>query len=600
MKNILPLLLALLLTGGCVSEASHDSGSLSLGLRDSVSGWFHVRILDGAPHGNARVVFETGCIDAKSRTYELNNIPAGENRWVVIESFGSAQCTPDSRAEVGYRGEVSITGGNDAPYFHVPIFEQGASTAFPVDLNISASVAEAVDFCDSDEQCAQFSDQHVCFDGQSPTYWCVPSCDADADCTDYHPGATCEGDVGWCTLSSPFPLNLGAPRAFGHATATGDGSVAFIGGFGSRADGRLVANQSLVEVFDVELGLFTKPEIAGLNGWRAGLSGLATLSDGRIVVVGGARSAELRAEGTGPGVHLTLGDLTEDDCTGDACVPNIRNEMVVIDLADGTAAVHDLPLPVAMPTVLSLGKGRLLIAGGVAPKFSGIGEPPVAGGNVATARAFLVTLGDDVEIRDLGKMTTPRMGASARCQSASCSSILVIGGNTSGASAEVISFSGDDVIFVPVALNDLPATVHGAEICNGDLVGGSDTFLGAGPLKLGSLDVVDGNWSHTAFEGGDVMPASVMAAVTLTKKGDCWVAGGIRANGTVSAAAHLITDDAVHPKTLAMSRARFAGMAAQIGTGLLADGIIFAGGLRLNADIEGGLEWVRGAEILLP
>jgi hypothetical protein len=602
MRVLLSLLAMSLLPMGCADGApADDSGSLVLGLQDSVSGWFHVKIYEEAPAfpgDNPKVVFETGCIDAKSRTYELNNIPTGDDLVVEIASFGSAECSPESQAEIGYRGLVDISSGKKAPYYHVPIFEHGASTAFPEDINISASVAEAIDFCDSDSQCADFSSKHVCYDGQSPAYWCVPSCETKADCEGYHPRATCDVETRWCVLRSPYPLNLASPRAMGHATTLKNGSVAFLAGFGSTANGRFVANSQVVETFDVATGLFRKDDIAGLDGWSAAMTGLATLPDGRAILVGGVRSAKMgyqvKADGS---VDITVGDLTEKDCSTEPCLPNIRNELVVIDLESRKASIHEMPLPVASPTVLSLGKGRVLIAGGIAPAFGGIGGAPAATGNVATDRVWIAQIGSGTEvvIKEVGTMTVPRLGAAALCQNDACDSVLLIGGNREGSVAEVMSLSGEEPLFIPVAIQGLPQKIGGPSVCNGDLVGGT-----APGLKTMSLDPVDGNWTSAPLENGDVATA-LLSATAVTASGDCWVVGGL-ANGEATGLAFRVSGDAVAPKTYTAESARFGAMAAQIGAGLLDEGLLFAGGFRLaptDGD-SGSLEWVRGAEVLLP
>jgi len=600
MRMLISLLTVCLLPIGCADqEALDDTGSITLGLRDSVSGWFHVKIYEAAPtstNSSPDVVFETGCIDAKSQTYELNNIPAGKDLVVEIASFGSAECTAESRAEVGYRGHVDIPKGKNAPYFHVPLFEQGASTAFPEDINISASIAEPIDFCDNDSQCAEFSDNHVCYDGQSPNYWCVPSCSEDADCQGYHSGATCDGETSWCVLRSPYPLNLASPRAMGHATTLKDGSVAFIGGFGSQVDGRMIANDQVVETFDVATGLFHKIDVEGLDGWAAAMSGMAALPDGRIALVGGVRSADLGYELTTNGsVSLRFGDLAEKDCSSDPCLPNIRNELVVLDMSQNKATVNEMPIPVASPTVLSLGKGKLLVAGGFAPSFGGLGGNSGSTGNLATDRVWIVQVESNskISVEEVGTMTVPRVGAAALCQNASCDSVLILGGNREGSVAEVMSMSDGEVIFIPVTIEGLPSKIAGPVLCGGNLVGGQ----GVSPM---SMDPVDGNWTAEMLENGD-FDLGLLSATAVSASGDCWVVGGL-AEGTASDLAFRVSGDAVAPKTYSATRGRIGAMAAQIGSGLLDGGLLFGGGVTLGESTgnSGTLEWVRGAEIILP
>lgn len=600
MRGYLAYLTTVLFTLSACSDAgtSTDTGSISLGLRDSISGWFYVKIYEKAPtkeNMSPNVVFETGCIDAKSQTYELNNIPAGDDFVVEISSFGSAECSEESQVEVGYRGRVDIPDGKTAPYYHVPLFEVGASTAFPEDINISASVAEPIDFCDSDDQCAEFSENHVCFDGQSPSYWCVPACSENADCGEFHPQATCDTATNWCVLRSPYPLNLASPRALGHATTLVDGSVAFVGGFGSKRESRMVAAEQAVEVFDVKTGLFEKRTLEGLDDWVAGMSGATKLPDGRMVVVGGVRTAQIGyADGPGGKLRLTFNDLAEKDCSSDPCLPNIRKEIVVMNLEEGTAVVSDLPIPLAAPTVLALGNGKVLVAGGYAPSFGGLGGDG-GGGNEVTDRAWLVEVdpAGQISLSELGTMTVPRVGAAAMCQTNSCDNVLIVGGNQEGSVAEVMTASDDEVVFVPVSIEGLPPKLHNPILCESTLVAGS----GAKPVQLVAEE---GNWTAVALENSDFDLPQLPATAT-SASGDCWVVGGLTGSD-VSGQTFWTTGEAVAPNTYEMKRARFGAMAAPIASGLLDGGLIFGGGLTLAPGDEntGDLVLVRGAEIILP
>ena len=95
---------------GCADASDSETGSLQLALRDGVGGWLRLRIFPDYP-GEAlegATSFDTKCLDAQSRTYELSNINAGENQWVVIEAFDSQDCSDESRVELGYRGAIDI------------------------------------------------------------------------------------------------------------------------------------------------------------------------------------------------------------------------------------------------------------------------------------------------------------------------------------------------------------------------------------------------------------------------------------------------------------------------------------------------------------
>ena len=381
----------------------------------------------------------------------------------------------------------------------------------------------------------------------------------------------------------------------GHAATLKDGSVAFLGGFGSKFNGRMIAAKQAVEVFDVATGLFHKKELTGLDGWAAAMSGMAKLPDGRIVLVGGVRSAELGYKVAGNGaVSITASDLAAKDCTSDPCLPNIRNELVVLDIEKGKATVSQLPIPVAASTVLSLGQGKILVAGGLAPSFGGLGGD-TNDENLATDRVWIVQVASDSSItaEEVGTMTVPRVGAAALCQNSACDSVLILGGNREGSVAEVMSTEGDAAIFVPVKIDGLPGTLANPTICGGALVAGQ----GISPM---TLEPVDGNWTAEMLENGD-FDLTQLSATATSASGDCWVVGGLAAGGPTGLAFR-VSGGAVAPKQYEASRARFGAMAAPIGSGLLEGGLLFGGGVELGEPDgdTGSLEWVRGAEIILP
>ncbi len=588
---------------GCAAPSEPHTGTFRLGLRDDISGWFRLRIYDSQPDEalNGSVIFDTGCIDARSRTYELTGIPSGTDRWVAIEAFGSVQCSPDTRTEVGIRGGVVIPEGAAGPYYHVSMLTVGGVSALPEDLNLSAAVATQVDFCDSDAQCAQFSDTHRCFDGQKPTYWCVPSCSSNADCTAMHPKAQCEVSTGWCFLRSPYPLNLSEPRAFGFSTTRSDGAVAFVGGFGQIAASALRPGATYAEVFDPSTGVFAKLDTPALDGHGAGLSGFAPLGDDRVVAAGGVLTALATWQGEGGSFSFSFGDLSADDCSGlsgSGCVPNLSHDLIVLDLMTGAAAVSELPIPLVQPAVTSLGGGRFLLLGGLATAASGAGVE-------ASDRAWLCTASDDqtATCTEAGPMKAARAGAATTCLDPACGQVLVFGGAAQGKPvAEVATVDGDTVSFAQLTATGLPQRVYAPQLCGLRLAAGSTKGSGPSAFNPVGLVVSDGAVSAAPLSNVAIDGLPLWPAVASLPDGDCWIFGGLNQQGRPSDVAFRFTADTVDPSTFTLWRGRFGAMAGAVTAGPLKGAVLVGGGLALagSPNGAGGVDLVRGAEVLLP
>jgi hypothetical protein len=587
------------LLGGCADPAGPGTGTLTLGLRAGVGGWFQLRILDSQPDAALAggVVFDTGCIDAKSRTYELSNIPAGIGRWVAIESFGDASCSRDGRSEVGYRGHVDIPAGGVSPYYHVPIYEVGGVTPLPEDINISAAVAAPIDFCDADAQCASHGAEFKCFDGQRPTYWCVPGCTLDADCADFHPRAECQAGTGWCVLNSPFPLNLSEPRAMGAAASLSDGSVAFVGGFGEFSGGKLRLGSTAVERFDAGLGLFVKPAITGLGTWNSALGGFVDLGGDRVVMVGGLRTTALAWSGDGDAFQLQFSGTSDQDCSGASCVPNLLTDIAVIDLAGGRAKLSTYPLPVARASLVRLNASTFLAAGGTAANVAGDGV-------IISDRAYLCVVAADLGVtcQEVDPLAVARTGAAATCVDAACTTVLFAGGAFSGQSPfEVARIDGGSVTFEALAAPATLTTLAQPMLCGLRLVSGQRVGAASRGLPPVELALTGSQLAANPLASDAVTALPLLPAVATLPNGDCWVSGGIDAAGATSPVAFHVTGASVLPGTLALTRGRFGAVAAAVAQGPLAGAVLVAGGVRLTGAAQAGtVDLVRGVEVVFP
>ena len=574
--------LGLLGGAGCGSEPQEPLGHIAFALDDGLGGWFRLRIFAGAPAADlgGELVFDTGCVEAISRTYELTNIPVGAGRSVVFEGFNSATCESGARVGMGFRGDVEIA-QSTRPYYHIPMVLDGEVSALPEDLNLSAAVAEPIDFCDADTDCdaAVGGPSPICYDGSKPEYWCVPSCIQDADCGALHPRASCDTAAGWCMLYSPFPLNLSEPRALGKAVTLASGSVAFIGGAGAIEGGRLVPTQHLVEVFDQAKGLFVAAAAEGVSDWPAGLFGFGALGGDRFALVGGVSSLALAWDGARAGL-ATAGNSWDEI---------LRGDLIVVDPVAGKAASSPLTRPVAQPTVVPLGSNQLLVAGGAAGEVF-----------APTRDAWICTVGDDLVAGCEGivPMNVARIGAAGACLDADCKRVLIVGGADSAPIAEVLDRTGDVPVFRPLAVEGLTGVVYDPILCGMDLVSASRSRGAASDIPAFGLEVSEDGLTARPDASGRVAP--YLAAAVPGAGGECFVGGGLLKNNGVTDQVLRGKDGALTAPGWNLERARFGAAAAAVGAGPLAGRVLFAGGLTVPDLASPGLVLVRGAEVLTP
>lgn len=569
--------LALALVGsGCDKAAQDDGyGTLELAVLDGSGGWFRLRVFSGPVDDDlsGAVLFDTGCVEAISRTYELTNVPVGAGRSVYFEGFTTAQCSEDTRIEVGYRGDVVVTQGQ-RPYHHIPVYVSGQVTPLPEDLNLSAAVATSIDFCDADDDCG--AGGSVCYDGARPDYWCVPTCLADADCATIHPAATCDVGAGWCMLYSPYPLNLSEPRAMGAAATLSDGSVAFIGGYGAIEGGALTRTEHLVEIFDRGTGLFRGAPAAGVDSWAGGLFGFVDLGGDRFAMVGGAEGLRLEWDADANALRSSGVDMAS----------SLSDQIVVVAPLAGQAVASTLARPLARPAVVSLGAGELLVAGGV-----GADRLPQRDAWICAVAADL-----SVSCEATAPLNVARAGAAAACLDDACEQVLVLGGAGSGAVAELFERSADSPAFVPLA-GGLDRPIWDPVLCGTDLVGGSTRRGGPSGLTGHALSV-DGTTLIATPMGATAAP--LLGAVARTS-GGCYLGGGVTSEGAgATGVVSTLGDELSAPAGWTLSRGRFGAAGAVVGQGPLAGMALFGGGLTVADSTTGALALVRGVEVLAP
>jgi len=573
-----------LVTAGAFASGACDSGDEVGHARFALAtdaAFFRLRIFETTPASlDAKSLFDTGCLQQQSRTYELSNIPLGAGYTVVYEGFSAFGCDATSAVSLGYRGGVtiaSVPAGQEPAYYHIQIYPKGDVATLPEEINLSASVARAVDFCDSADDCGA---SEACYDAGKPEYWCVPSCTTDADCRSIHVRANCDVEAGWCTLRSPFPLNMSEPRAFGAAATLSDGDVLLIGGLRQDGVGSLLPTMYPLERFDAQSGLFVAATASGAPA-IGGEFGFAVLAPDRFVTVGGFIKA-----------RLTWSDNGIELSTESA---GVSADVTIWDAAQGTARSSALSRSVARAAVVRIAADRFLVVGGLVVSGPGL---------EATRATTLCTVSEGAPVCEPGPtMQHPRQGAVGTCLDATCNQVLVLGGNPGGSLSEVIDLATSTS--TALTTSGLSEKLFGPVLCGLDVVAGSTELARSQPFAPVRLSVADATLTATPIANAPL--STYLAAVsgvdaTFGARPECYVAGGlVGGDGVQTTTGRIGRSDgsgALAGLVPMLGRPRFGGVAARIGGGVLGGRVLFAGGVALDGD--GPVSVVRGAEVLTP
>lgn len=582
MKRLLLLTLALV---ACDGES--EPGRLNLGLDDG-SPFFRLRIFEATPDSelSGKSLFDTGCIEQLSRTYELTNIPVGTGYAIVYEGFPRSPCSTSERAALGFRGAVTVSKAGE-PYVHVQVYVSSAATALPEGINLSASAARAVDVCAVDGDCGA---SEICFDDAAPSFWCVPSCDQDTDCTGLHPRATCDTEAGWCMLRTPFPLNMSEGRVLGAAATLADGDVVLFGGLkqeGAVAQGPTASFETTtfpLERFDADTGLFAGVTLSGDVASPGGEFGFGELGGDRFVAVGGISRAQL-------GWTTNNGLVFDGNWSQD-----LLAQIIVWDLAAGTTRVSTLGQGQARAAIVPLDSDSFVAIGGIAPGASGV---------EVKKGTLLCDVGADLSVTCRGgpTLSTSRQAPATLCLDNACARILIVGGNSAGPLAEVLDLSTQSS--TALTTKGLPEKLLGPVLCGFDLVAGSQDLIRANPTVAVRLSLEGDELEGNALAGTPAtgyLPAVAPLSSAFGSGTQCHLAGGLSTAGFTGSVVRVGSSRFEEKATL--SRPRFGARAALIGRGPLAGAMLVSGGLALpgtdTAPGNGPLVPVLGAEVYLP
>lgn len=562
-----------------------DDGLGTLKLALSVDGQvsFQLTIYEGAVDAslNGDDVFSSGCVTRRSTVLELTRLPVSSDYSVVYRAFGAEGCAGEPIA-FGFRGGISLAEG-DAAYVHVPIWETGAGTAMPVDLNLSSLAATPVDACDGPEVCAGGAPSSCVVAGEGA--FCVPTCEADADCEGLHPDAICDVGSGWCMLESPWPLNLSEQRAFARAVTRSNGDVIVLGGLSLDAGGALETTVFPVERFDAQTGVFAPYDLVGFDGRPGVAFGMAQLAPDLVVVAGGLSGAGgFTREGGRIGLEADWRTHGVED-------------VFAIDLATGKATSTGLGQVIVSPSVQAIDADSFIVVGGRAPEGQG-GLKEHNGVSICDVGAE-----GALSCEPGPNLKTPRVAPALVCVRAAggvCDQFLVLGGNAQpGADrvAELLDLSGEEIARPPIVAEGLPGAIDHPVLCGVRLVGGGTSEGPVAGLRLDISGLAEGRLSAVADVGADAVTTWLGG---YTADGCGLVAGGFVRSGdgwVGTDAASIASQEAGSEAAGTLARVRAASAVARIGAGPLTGRWLVVGGVEVGG---GGARVVKGAEVFTP
>ena len=606
-----------LVAAACASERSPV---ITVELPFTGGDWFQLRVCEGGVEIDdegarscvGRELFDSGCAEQLETTFVLSGIETGAERTLLYEAYTAADCDPEFEIAFGFRGNVTVESGGEPPYYCIPVYVSGQVTTLPSNLSVSMGLAEEVPFCTNADDNAECTDllgvpgvceKQTAADFSKENFYCIPSCQEDAQCEEFHPSASCDVTINKCVIAHPYPLNMSSPRVFGSSVVTGDGSILMIGGFDrlqNLDDGsqRLMAGRFL-ERFSANTGLFSSSGIESGDAGplvRRGFAGVASLSPDLHVAAGGYRSVALTTTG-GISVTSVVGLMCSTSDPEAACeTNNISDDVDALDTANGTRVSGKLPAATGSPSVVAMDSDSFLVVGGWVNDGGDL-----EGAAVRSDQLVYCTVGDEEVSCVLltESLDTPRAEAAARCTSRSedngvCSQVLVLGGNEGAPSAELLSVAGAAVVVAPLGTSGLGSEMAWPTFCGDHLISGA-------PPALTEVDAAAGMLTLTPVVNEEnVAIETYFASSAEAADGSCWLLAGAAPGGTDARdSCHRITAAGVSPQSYTLARPRIGASAAIVSHGPLQGVVLVTGGLTVDSATQ-ELQLVSGAEVLRP
>ncbi len=429
------------------------------------------------------------CIDAggalvPATLINVTDLETSAGMTAYLEIFSEADCSAESLAFVGLRGEIDISQGAERA-FHISPLCKGHFTTLPTPLSQDLDFIRdlVLTECERDCDCVEpFKDilKKECTEAQleqttvagAPVH-CVDSrctadygfeevlrteCEGDSECHDMYPYSSCL-DSGYCTVDSYYPLEPSGPMAFHSANRLPDGSIALAGGFTEKDGTTFLAEGEAVLRFDPSTMVFHTPTLAAADDGdlssdvlnRAMHASIVDEEDNILVLSGGLQSAifEWKVDDE-DGTRKLEGIGTENDVDARSDVVALSGDMTGNAVLGRSTSLtkEELDQPIALQSVeqvMNNGKSEYLFTGGIAPEDTPGTNSPQAGldtsplANLAVNCVFNASLNTSCLVNS-GVFTRPRGGAAGACfertDEGICTQFATIGGSDSG-SAQV-------------------------------------------------------------------------------------------------------------------------------------------------------------------
>ncbi len=647
-------------------------GSLDAALDLKKIKTFRIRIYSSTPYSeDENPLFDSlkihGCFAASGTDVRIQDLKAGADRFVFYEGFADDAC--DDQVALGIRGGITIEKESalQAEAKNVSCTEDAAcqSDVHPdaycdCDKEVD-STGKKLGYCKGnvESKCAVTPPVYIpLFEVGKFNKFPMPSdtlkadaaqlsCAAYADCTVVHKAATCDKDLGYCTVEGLFPFSPARPRAFHTAQVTGDGSLIFTGGFNRirPTDNTFYAGAPFFEGYNPYTGLFTVPAVQDNYGGQNVAAHQATLlGPDRLVVTGGISEARLGYElGDEMTLRWRIPHEAQSNCPDGSCV-NFSRNILSANLVTGGVVQGMLNSRVMFHRTGHVLKGAdeyLLLAGGLT--FSDAGQAAPFNQHMLCTAADI--LADDPNMSCAVSQNSdsfpPRYGHASVClvggeEGDACSEFVVFGGVDQGeAEGEVFSATSENFnSLLTFSETTGLSKAQFAELARVEV----DTDEPAKVYSFGGVSSVSRKNSSddgrliVDFPSPDMQPAQINVnlaegsmttagldltaledagevyrlfhTVSVLNGGRIMLAGGVGEDSLPTKSVLFFEEPATHALTYfakaSMREARFGHAATVLEHGLLEGAVLITGGFAIEDTETGTITFADGAEIYIP
>jgi hypothetical protein len=634
---------------------------------------FRIRIYTSTPYSeDESPLFDSlkihGCFKASGTDVRIQDLKAGDDRFVYYEGFGDDACA--DRVAVGIRGGIAIQ-------------KKSALQAEAETVSCTADDAcEAAIHPDATCNCEKETDTAgkklaYCKDNATsvctvtaPTY--IPlfevgkfnklpvpsealkqaatqkSCEADADCAAIHPAASCNQELGYCTVEGLFPFSPSRARAFHTADVTGDGTIVFAGGFNRRRtnDDVFFAGAPFFEAYNPYTGLFETPAVQeNWGGQNVALHRSSLLGDDRLVLTGGLSEMKLGYELSD---ELTLRwqiPHNYTSCPDGKCV-NFSRNILSANLSAGSVVQGMLNTRLIFHRsgyVLRGADDYALITGGLT--FSDAAQVAPFNQHILCTAADI--LADDPNmscaVSQNADTFPPRYTHSEAClvggtMGDPCDEYMTFGGVNEGEPPGEIFSSSADPFNTLLSFSDTTSLskAHLSQLARveTDADEPAKLYSFGGVAGITTKNIQDNELLLIDFPKPEMQPAQINVnlnesnysmttagldltaledagevyrlfhTVSVLKGGRIMLTGGIGADNLPSKSVLFFEEPATHALTYiaktSLREARFGHTATVIEHGLLKGAVLVVGGFNIADTETGAVQFAEGAEIYIP